>query len=103
MRCLGTPLVAGMGHPAPGGVKGIASSPPVWGGQQMWTHLFAGRPYNHTAAESELNLFKKTGAASVYSSVLGPWHSCLHTAGTQGLSGNDCPHFTDRETEAERG
>lgn len=61
------------------------------------------RPYNHTAAEPELNLFKKTGAASVYSSVLGPRHSCLHTAGTQGLSGNDCPHFTDKETEAERG
>lgn len=61
------------------------------------------RPYNHTAAEPELNLFKKTGAASVYSSVLGPWHSCLHTAGTQGLLGNDCPHFTDKETEAERG
>lgn len=101
MRCLGSPWwqvwdtqlqVVSRGSPAAprvGWVTDVDSS--------LW------RPYNHTAAEPELNLFKKTGAASVYSSVLGPWHSCLHTAGTQGLSGNDCPHFTDKETEAERG
>lgn len=28
MRCLGTTLVAGMGHPAPAGVKGITASIP---------------------------------------------------------------------------